>query len=160
MGLPQSLPLLYVFIIPIFYHSANPLLPYFQILYPIALAAAIFSMQPGAIPFDSTPKSFALAIFILIVMVYTIRLIGRHAQPRWPLLQNPISLWLKRKKLDEDIDKVSGNAFGDTFVQSSEVGFERIVDEEKNELRFNDTKACGTRAVCGQSAIGPQAGQT
>jgi hypothetical protein len=64
------------------------------------------------IPFDLTTRFFALAVFILIAMVYAIRLIGRHAQPRWPLLQNLIALWLKRKKVDEDVDKFSENGLG------------------------------------------------
>lgn len=87
----------------------------FQILYPTALAAAIFSMQPGAIPFDLTPRSFALAVFTLMATVYAIRLIGRHIQLRWPLQQNPIASWLKRKKVDEDVNRFSVNGFGDAF---------------------------------------------
>ena len=58
-----------------------------QILYPIALTAAIFSMQPRAIPFDLTPKSFPLAVIIQIAVMYAIQFIDRYAQPRWPSLQ-------------------------------------------------------------------------
>jgi hypothetical protein len=125
--------------------------PGFQILYPIALAAAIFSMQPGAIPFDLTPRSFAFAVFILIVIVYAIRLIGRHTQPRWPLQQNPLALWLKRKKVDEDVDKFSVNGFGDTFSSPTGISLDAVVDEERNSLATNDNRACGTRAICGPS---------
>jgi hypothetical protein len=106
-------------------------------------------MQPGAIPFDLTPKSFALAVFILIAMVYAIRFIGRHAQTRWPLQQNPIVLCVKRKKLYEDADKFSVNRLGDTFSLPTGKGLDRIVDEERNEPITNDDRACGTRAICG-----------
>jgi hypothetical protein len=56
-------------------------------------------MQPGAIPFDLTPRSFTIAIFILIATVYAIRLVARYLPPRWPLLRNLITRWLKRKKI-------------------------------------------------------------
>jgi hypothetical protein len=70
-------------------------------------------MQPGAIPFDLTPRSFALAVFILIVMVYAIRLVGRHVQPRWPLLQNPITWWLKKEKISERGEETLENELRD-----------------------------------------------
>jgi hypothetical protein len=107
--------------------------PNFQILYPIALAAAIFSMQPGIIPFDLTPRSFTFAVFILIAMVYAIRLIGRYAQPYLPLLPNPIALWLKSKKVDEDIHKFSESGFEDTFRPRTGIDLDRIIDEERND---------------------------
>jgi hypothetical protein len=90
-------------------------------------------MQPGAIPFDLTPRSFALSVFILILMVYAIRLLGRHVQLSWPLLQSSIALWLKRKEVGEDIGKFP------------ELSLRRINDEERN-----DPRACGTRAVLGR----------
>src|SRR5256885_1074878 len=44
-------------------HMTNPLLfPKFQVLYPVALTAAIFSMQQEAIPFHLNRRSFALAV--------------------------------------------------------------------------------------------------
>jgi hypothetical protein len=70
-------------------------------------------MQPGAIPFDLTPRSFALAVFILVAMVYAIRLVGRHAQPRWLLLQNPITWWLKREKINERGEEMLKNELRD-----------------------------------------------
>jgi hypothetical protein len=126
----------------------------FQILYPTALAAAIFSMQPGAIPFDLPPRSFALAVFVLIATVYAIRLIGRHTQLPWPLLQNPISLVLKRKKVDESVNKFSVNRFGDTFSSPTGISLDRVDDEERNGSISNDDRACGTREICGPSITG------
>jgi len=120
---------------------ANPDPPGLKILYPTALAAAIFSMQPGAIPFDLTPRSFALAVVILIAIVYTIRVISRHVQPRWPLQQNPIALWLKTKKVDEDVDKTSVNRLGGTFSLPMGINLDRVVDEERNKPKINGDRA-------------------
>jgi hypothetical protein len=113
-------------------------------------------MQPEAIPFDLTPRAFALSIFGLIAMVYTIRFIGRHIQPCWPLLQNSIALWLKRMKVDEGIDEYSENGFRGTFPPRTEIDLDRIIDEERNEPRVNDTRSCGTRAMRGPPVTGPQ----
>jgi hypothetical protein len=102
-------------------------------------------MQPGAIPFDLTPRSFALSVFILILMVYAIRLIGRHAPLFWPSLQNPIAFWPKRKKAGEEIDK------SPDFSPTTRMDLARINDEERN-----DPRACGTRAILGRQIAGPQ----
>jgi len=139
-----------------FFSRANPDPPDLKILYPTALAAAIFSMQPGAIPFDLTPRSFALAVFILIAIVYAIRFISRHVQPRWPLQQNPIALWLKTKKVDEDVDKISMNRLGGTFSLPMGINLDRVVDEERNEPITNGDRACGARAICGPSVARPE----
>jgi hypothetical protein len=72
----------------------------FQVLYPIGLAAAIFSMQQEAIPFELTPRSFTLTVFLLIVMVHIVRIMGRYVLSRWPLLPKTVALWLKREKMD------------------------------------------------------------
>jgi hypothetical protein len=113
-------------------------------------------MQPGAIPFDLTPRSFALAVFILIAIVYAIRFISRHVQPRWPLQQNPTGLWLKTKKVDEDVDKTSVNRLGGTFSLPMGINLDRVVDEERNEPITNGDRACGTRAICGPSVARPE----
>lgn len=103
------------------FYLANPPFSLLQILYPIALAAAIFSMQPGAIPFDLTPKSFALAIFILIAIVYAIRLLGKHAQPHWPLLRDRIAVRLKKTGRDRDVgvNLENGSALRDRLENQS-----------------------------------------
>jgi hypothetical protein len=102
-------------------------------------------MQPGAIPFDLTPRSFAISVFILILMVYAIRLISRHVQLSWPSLQNPITLWPKRKEVNEDISK-----FPEPSLPTG-IDLARINDEERN-----DSRACGTRAILGRQVARPQ----
>jgi hypothetical protein len=106
-------------------------------------------MQPGAIPFDSTPKSFAVLATILISVFYPIRFILRHVQLYWPLLQASIALWLKRKKVDTD--EFSGSGFGDTFAPRPGIDLARIIDEERNDPRAN-----GIRPVRGPPITRPQ----
>jgi hypothetical protein len=81
---------------------ANPEL---QILYPIALAAAIFSMPQEVIPFDPSPRSFMLVVFVLIVVVYVIRVVRRHALWCLPALQRRITLRIKKDRLGESVDE-------------------------------------------------------
>jgi hypothetical protein len=116
-----------------------------QILYPIGLVAAFFSMQPGAIPFDLTPRSFAISVFILILMVYATRLIGNHIQVSWPSLPNPIALWPKRKKVGEDCGKGPEERPLPTGIDLAGINH-----EERHPRR-----ACGTRAVLGRPVTGP-----
>ena len=101
-------------------------------------------MQPGAIPFDLTPRSFAISVFILILMVYATRLIGSHIQLSLSPLPNPIALWPKRKKADEDIGKVPEERPLPTGIDLA-----RINDEERHPPR-----SCGTRAVLGLPVTG------
>jgi hypothetical protein len=54
-------------------------------------------MQPEAIPFDLTARSFVLTIGWMIVMVYIIRFVGKHALSRWPLLQKAFAIWMKKE---------------------------------------------------------------
>ena len=76
-----------------------------QILYPVALAAVIFSMQQEVIPFNLNPGSFALAVFVLIVIVYAIRVVLRHASWCLLALQRRITLRSKTDKLGESVDE-------------------------------------------------------
>ncbi|KAH9203700.1 hypothetical protein DL95DRAFT_472141 [Leptodontidium sp. 2 PMI_412] len=71
-------------------------------LYPVALAAAIFSMQQEAIPFQQSPKSFMLTVLILMIMVYVTQLLGKHALP-W--LRKTTAWWIERSE-SEDISKL------------------------------------------------------
>jgi hypothetical protein len=64
-----------------------------QCLYPVALAAGIFSMQQGAIPFTQTPKTFAITVFIIMIMVSATQIFGIHALP-W--LRKMITWWIER----------------------------------------------------------------
>jgi hypothetical protein len=75
------------------------------ILYPVALAAGIFSMQQEVIPFDPNPRSFTLVVFALILMVCAIRVVLRHALWCLPALQRRITLRTKSDKLGESVDE-------------------------------------------------------
>jgi hypothetical protein len=66
-----------------------------QIVCPVALAAAIFSMQQEAIPFKQSPRSFAITVFMLMVMVYVTHLFGKYALP--PMWRRIIALWVKER---------------------------------------------------------------
>ena len=64
-------------------------------------------MQQEVIPFDLNTRSFALAVFLLIVTVYAIRFAIRQALSRWPLLRRRITLWIKTEKFGESGDELS-----------------------------------------------------
>jgi hypothetical protein len=64
-------------------------------------------MQPDMIPFDATRSSFVLVIFLMIALVFTVRIISRYAILYWPLLEEIIALRLKKKKLRHDVDSPS-----------------------------------------------------
>jgi hypothetical protein len=49
-----------------------------QVLYPITLAASIFSMQPTVIPFGLTPVWFCITVLILIGSMFTIHWIMKN----------------------------------------------------------------------------------
>jgi hypothetical protein len=102
-------------------------------------------MQPGAIPFDLTPRSFAISVFLLILMVYAIRLIVSHVQLSWPSLHIPIAWWPKRKKVAQNIDMFSESP------PRTGIDLARIIDEERNYPRTG-----GTRPVLGPPIIRPQ----
>jgi len=68
-----------------------------QALYPIALAATIFSMQPSVIPFRLTPVWFCITVFILIVVMFVVHWIMK----RWASWRKEIALWMKVKGLEE-----------------------------------------------------------
>jgi hypothetical protein len=61
-------------------------------------------MQQEVIPFDLNPRSFALAVFLLIAMVYAIRSAIRYALLHLPLLQRTITSRIKAGKLGESSD--------------------------------------------------------
>jgi hypothetical protein len=69
-----------------------------QLLYPIGLAAAVFSMQQAAIPFPQTPKAFGITVVFFICMVAAIQFFVVHAQP-W--LWKMITSWLERGVREE-----------------------------------------------------------
>jgi hypothetical protein len=62
-------------------------------------------MQQEVIPFDPNPRSFALAVFVLIVIVYAIRVVLRHAPWCLPMLQRRITFRTKADKLGESVNE-------------------------------------------------------
>jgi hypothetical protein len=71
-----------------------------QVLYPITLAASIFSMQPTVIPFRLHPFWFLITIFILIGAMCVIYWFMK----KWPSWQNELTVWRKRREylVDEE----------------------------------------------------------
>jgi hypothetical protein len=61
-------------------------------------------MQPEALPFKMTFRSFPIVAILLMLMVYAIRLIVEYALPYWPLLRGKVLLWIKRDKVDNGGD--------------------------------------------------------
>ncbi len=71
-----------------------------QVLYPITLAASIFSMQPTVIPFRLQPFWFLITIFILIGAMCVIYWFMK----KWPSWQNILADRRKRRQylVDEE----------------------------------------------------------
>lgn len=71
----------------------------------MALAAAIFSMQQPAIPFEQTPRSFGITVFIIMVMVSATQIFGIHALPTVrKALASPlkrIASWIERSEKEK-----------------------------------------------------------
>src|SRR4051812_48073340 len=94
-------------------------------------------MQPGVIPFDLTPRSFAIAVVLLIGIIYATRVVGRQMLS-WLLLQRTIRLWVKRDKLTEG-GKNSG--LEDVLPAMTDICIDRTIeDEEKNVPRHAVTR--------------------
>jgi hypothetical protein len=69
-----------------------------KVLYPITLAASIFSMQPSVIPFGLHPVWFLITIFILIGAMCVIYWFMK----KWPSWQNEVAVWRKTRQHLED----------------------------------------------------------
>jgi hypothetical protein len=102
-------------------------------------------MQQEAIPFHLNPRSFALAVFILIAMVYAIRLVIRHGLSYWLSLRRIVTLWVKTTQLGGSVDKSLESEIQRTFSPMTDVY--SVGDEERNVPR-----TCGTRAILGPLA--------
>jgi hypothetical protein len=61
------------------------------VLYPVTLAASIFSMQPTVIPFGLTPTWFCITVFILIGLMFTTYWIMKN----WALWQKKVATGIK-----------------------------------------------------------------
>jgi hypothetical protein len=88
-------------------------------------------MQQEVIPFDLNPRSFVLAVVLLIALVYVIR----HAVSRWPFLRGTIISWIKTAKLERDSEPLESR-FQDRFPPMVGSYPDRIIcDEERNDTR-------------------------
>jgi hypothetical protein len=61
------------------------------VLYPVTLAASIFSMQATVIPFGLTPTWFCITVFILIGLMVTTYWIMKN----WASGQKKVGTWIK-----------------------------------------------------------------
>jgi hypothetical protein len=84
-----------------------------QLLYPIGLAAAVFSMQQAVIPFSQTPKAFGITAVFFICIVAAIQFFVIHAQP-W--LWKMVTLWLERGVREE-----TNGIMPDALVKKEEI---------------------------------------
>jgi hypothetical protein len=55
-------------------------------------------MQQKAIPFEQSPRSFALTVFIMMIMVSVTQLFGTHALPS---LRKLFFWWVERGEIEE-----------------------------------------------------------
>ncbi|PVH69933.1 hypothetical protein DL98DRAFT_149862 [Cadophora sp. DSE1049] len=121
-----------------------------SVLYPFALAAAIFSMQTEAIPFNLTPRSFAITCLVLIIVVYASRLAGRHFRRLLQLLKRMACSWIKREKIRDVGNNPSRIELQGGIPPAIQEHFERLkVDEESHGLA-----ACQTTGVVDDSVEG------
>jgi hypothetical protein len=103
-------------------------------------------MQQAAIPFEQTPKSFGITVFIIMVMVSLTQLFGIHALPslRKTLAsaRKKIGWWIERGE-GEEVHRIMAGAElknGDKPVK--DVGQERTPsDEERVTPKTSTVKA-------------------
>ena len=102
-------------------------------------------MQQSAVPFELTPRAFAIAIVFLFMIIHGIRFVSKCTLQPWRLLREISSLWYKNKKLDEEGCENLDIELGDDGFPVADVFPDKIVaDDEKD-----DPKTCGTRAMLG-----------
>jgi hypothetical protein len=70
-----------------------------QILSPIAITIAYFSLPQTVVPFQLNSKSFTVSIFIIIAVVRLLFVV-LCALPRRPLWWIKTTAWLKRRQSD------------------------------------------------------------
>ncbi|KAH8751551.1 hypothetical protein BGZ57DRAFT_913389 [Hyaloscypha finlandica] len=82
------------------------------VLYPITLAASIFSMQASVIPFGLTPFWFLITIFILLGVMCVIYWFMK----KWPSWQNEFAVWRKKRQhLGEEEEREYGQSILNIF---------------------------------------------
>ena len=106
-----------------------------QVLYPITLAASIFSMQAPVIPFGLHPVWFLITIFILIGAMCVIYWFMK----KWPSWQNEVAVWRKRRQYLVDEEPRGLEREPRQFIPSVFRG--RVSDDEES---------LGTRAMSGR----------
>jgi hypothetical protein len=117
-----------------------------QILYPIALAANIFSMQQDAIPFEQSPRSFIITVFALIIIVYITLLFSKYPIP--PFARRIFPIWVKNHDNVGDISEtVLVAEVGDAFQARKERDLRLTLGDEEQVL----PKSLGTRALRGST---------
>jgi hypothetical protein len=71
----------------------------------VALAAGIFSMQQAVIPFEQTPRSFGITVFIIMIVVSLTQFFGIHVLPslrkKLASTRKTISCWIERGEREE-----------------------------------------------------------
>lgn len=117
----------------------------FQFIYPTALAASIFSMQPDVIPFSQNPKSFALVVFIFIAVIYVIRLFVQYIPLHYTMLLGWARWWNRSDKVQENGQEPTESTIGDGL--SPIAGLRS--DRSRNDEERNDPRSLGTRAILG-----------
>ena len=103
-------------------------------------------MQQEVIPFDLSPRTFALTIFFLIAVVYAIRFVIQYAP-------TALAVVAKTYLVDQDgeigpktVDKPSKNEARNKFPPATSLYPKRIMGDEERNVR-----TCGTRALLGPS---------
>jgi hypothetical protein len=109
-----------------------------KVLYPITLAASIFSMQPSVIPFGLHPVWFLITIFILIGAMCVIYWFMK----KWPSWRNELAAWRKRRQHQEDEEPRGLEREVRQFIPSMFRG--SAPDDEEN---------LGTRVMSGRKDI-------
>jgi hypothetical protein len=64
-------------------------------------------MQPAVIPFDLNPRSFTIAIFVLMALVFVIRKTLLH----WAWWRKKIAAQMKARELDEMVEHRSASEY-------------------------------------------------
>src|SRR5947207_1774769 len=109
-------------------------------------------MQQEAIPFDLSPKTFALTIFFLIAVVCAIRFVIQYAPTALAAVAKTYLVNQDGEIEPKNVDEPSKNEARDRFPSVASLYPKRIMGDEGNVLR-----TCGTRALLGPSLPKSQA---
>jgi hypothetical protein len=111
MELPQNSQFRFVRCECSFFSAANLL----QIISPIALATAYFSMPQAVIPFKLNAKSFFIATLVIMAVVRLLfAVLGALLRQSW--WWKKITTWVKTMQLDEMTRRLSTSHYGNRFA--------------------------------------------